>query len=611
MSMISSPQIHPTPQVQNFSGARCSLAGRRWFILPADAGFPLKNAARAIAAELSPRFPQPIRCCCGIPGKETPLLFFSRESAIPAEGYRLEIPGSDIPARLYASGDAGFYYGLLTFLQLLKRPAAVPCGTVEDRPSLPERGFLLDVSRSKVPTMTTLKQLIRSLSRLRFNELQLYIEHTFAFADDERVWYDSSPLTPDEVLELDECCRNHFIELVPNLNSFGHLNRYLELPEYRDLAECDAPYYHQEWDCCFRATLCPGEPALEFLKRRYEAFLPNFTSRRFNVDCDEPMELGHGRSRERCRSRGVGNVYLEMIHRIASLAAEHGRTIQLWGDILGKFPELYRNLPAGATVLEWHYEASDPFEPALRELREAGVPALACPGTSSWKSLCGRTGNMLGNIGRAGSEARSSGARGMLLTDWGDGGHHQHLPISYPGIAAASESAWGHGAESLEQRIPHAIAFAFPDARENPRLGELLLEFGRTEEDFRHPLRGQNLLFGMLFSPNNRLCREAFAAVTPGEISAAQRRLGSFRRRLTSSTGELSPECLTELANAAELTALGLENLARLKGKPFRRNLWNDRMRHVIGEFRHLWLVRNRPGGADFSIYCLNNLVRT
>ena len=66
---------------------------------------------------------------------------------------------------------------------------------------------MLDVSRCKVPTMECLFDLIDLLSELRFNELQLYVEHTFAFREHQTVWKDSSPLTAEEIREIDCYCK--------------------------------------------------------------------------------------------------------------------------------------------------------------------------------------------------------------------------------------------------------------------------------------------------------------------------------------------------------------------------------------------------------------------
>ena len=42
------------------------------------------------------------------------------------------------------------------------------------------RAYMLDISRDKVPTMSTLRLLVELLARFGYNQLQLYIEHTFA-----------------------------------------------------------------------------------------------------------------------------------------------------------------------------------------------------------------------------------------------------------------------------------------------------------------------------------------------------------------------------------------------------------------------------------------------
>ena len=54
----------------------------------------------------------------------------------------------------------------------------------------------------------------------------------------------ASPWTPAEVDRLDALCASLFISLVPNLNSFGHMHRWLEHDEYAPLAECPEGVEH-------------------------------------------------------------------------------------------------------------------------------------------------------------------------------------------------------------------------------------------------------------------------------------------------------------------------------------------------------------------------------
>ena len=95
---------------------------------------------------------------------------------------------------------------------------------------------MLDISRNRVPTMDWLKELIDALALLHYNELQLYTEHTFAYQEHATVWEKASPMTAEEIREIDAYCRARGIELVPNQNSFAHLERWLRHAPYKHLA---------------------------------------------------------------------------------------------------------------------------------------------------------------------------------------------------------------------------------------------------------------------------------------------------------------------------------------------------------------------------------------
>jgi N-acetyl-beta-hexosaminidase len=159
----------------------------------------------------------------------------SRDRTLRPEGYRLRIGSGMVD--LTAADDAGEAYGRATLAQLVRAyDGRLPVGSVDDWPDLPVRAVMLDISRDKVPTMQTLEALIDRLARWKVNQVQLYTEHTFAFRDHEAVWRDASPLTAEEVRDLDRFCRDRHVELVPNQNCLGHAERWLRHARYRDLA---------------------------------------------------------------------------------------------------------------------------------------------------------------------------------------------------------------------------------------------------------------------------------------------------------------------------------------------------------------------------------------
>ena len=218
------------------------------------------------------------------------------------------------------------------------------------------------------------------------------------------------------------------------------MERWLKHREYAHLAEVASPVGDN-------MSLCPIDPrAVGFLAGLYDELLPNFTSKTFNVGCDETVDLGKGRSREAVEKLGRGRVYLEFVKKIHALVTARGRRMQFWGDIVFEHPELIQDLPRDLVALEWGYEADHPFEVQGEKFARAGIAFQVCPGTSAWLSLGGRTTNAMGNLESAARSGLAHGASGMLITDWGDFGHWQPFPVSYLGLTYGASVAWGHEA---------------------------------------------------------------------------------------------------------------------------------------------------------------------
>jgi hexosaminidase len=300
------------------------------------------------------------------------------------QGYRLDVTPDG--ASVVAGGKPGLFHGLMTLRQLIRQTdtsGRVPCLRIEDRPEFPVRGVMLDISRDRVPTMETIKGLIDLWAELKYNQVQLYTEHTFAYPSHEVVWKDASPITPQEAEDLDRYCADRAIELVPNQNSFGHMERWLKHAPYSRLAEATGRYVDPWGGVRHRpTTLNPLDPgSLELLASLYDELLPHFSSGMINVGADEPFELGQGRSREACEQRGAGRVYLEFMLKIHGELARRGRIMQFYGDIILHHPELIKELPRDVIALDWGYEADHPFAEEARLFAQAGLHFYDCPGT--------------------------------------------------------------------------------------------------------------------------------------------------------------------------------------------------------------------------------------
>ena len=377
----------------------------------------------------------------------TPLLF-ELDQTLKNEQYKILIKPKQIIVS--AATTVGAFYGIKTLQQILKEEQ-VPCMEIDDYPDLEVRGVMLDISRSKVPNLSTLKKLVDKFATLKLNHLELYVEgFSFEYKSFRKeIEINNNYLPLNDFIELQTYCEDNFIDLVPNQNGFGHMGDWLALDEYIDLAECPDGFFiwgaHRP-----PSTLDPTNPkSSQLVKKMYDDMLPHFKSKYFNMCFDEPFELGHGKSKPVVEKLGEANVFVNYFNELSDYVINtYNKTPMLWGDVLIKHPEAISKLPKDAVFIDWGYNHRYDFDTHAKMLSETGIDFILAPGTVSWGNILGNYLDMEGSIAHAADACKKYHAKGLIVTDWGDIGHLQYLPSSYAGFSYAAIKAWSDGDES-------------------------------------------------------------------------------------------------------------------------------------------------------------------
>jgi hypothetical protein len=527
-----------------------------------------------------------------------------------SEGYSLQIGSGGVVIHYRETG--GLRAGTATLRQLLRHfGRRLPCLTIRDYPDFSRRGVMLDISRGRVPNLQTLLDLVDDLADFKINEFQLYTEHTFAYRNYEPVWRDWGALTGDEILQLDARCRELGIDLVPNQNSFGHLRYWLEYPALKKLAELSKPYQGADGTFLrFPSTLAPNNPGtLPFLRELYDELLPHFSSGRFNVGCDETWDLGLGQSRRICEARGKGRVYVDFLKKIHTEAAERGKQMMFWGDIILHYPELIRELPREVIALNWGYEANHPFDREAVLFAKAKIPFYVCPGTATWMTLIGRHDTALANLRLGADAGRRHGAVGYLNTDWGDGGHPQPLAVSYLPYLAGAALSWC--AKSFDEAL--IVPVLNRDIFHDPtgRMGRAIYALGVAHRKLNYLAMNVTPLGAVIAAPRpatrELACRDGlkyYARIAPKNIELAldeikdQRRVLYRARPATRSGDILAVELDMAARMAAQSCKIMLWQQALAAGKSARvKSLARSgirELRELDRDFRAYWPLRNK-----------------
>ncbi len=363
----------------------------------------------------------------------------------------------------------GIFYGIQTLRQMISQEGCcLPYTIIVDHPQLLHRGFYHDVTRGRIPTMDYLKKLVDRMAYYKLNQLQLYMEHTFMFRNFSEVWRDDTPLTAEDILELDAYCRKRHVELVPSIACFGHLYKVLRTRTYGHLCELDdmAEEPFGFVDRMKHHTLDVSNPeSMQLVKSMIDEFMPLFTSDYFNICADETFDLGKGKSTKLAEEKGTQRMYLDFVRELCEYVVSKGKAPMFWGDIICDFPEAVKELPEETICLNWGYDADWPAD-STRKLSEAGARLYNCPGVSGWDQLVNQIRVSYENISRMCRYAYEYGAEGVLNTDWGDCGHINHPEFSLPGMVYGAVFSWNQEIPEFEDINRQISKVAYGDDTE-------------------------------------------------------------------------------------------------------------------------------------------------
>ncbi len=453
-------QLIPMPKKIKVSGKKAELAVFENLYLPDCTSPALLELAVRLADEIEAAAGKRIRFTRSeVAGPSIRLILSGNDDR--SENYQLSVCQTEI--RITAESETGLFYGLQTLRQLIRTEGTeLPGVKIDDAPDYPARGFYHDCTRGKIPTLETLFKLADKLAYYKLNQLQLYIEHTFAFARHSDLWSGADPLTAEEIIRLDHYCRERHIDLVPSLSTFGHFYMGLRSPRKKHLNELDVdapalPFsFH---DRMAHYTLNASDPeSIRLVEDMLAEFLPLFSSSYFNICCDETFDLGKGKNAAKVAKLGsTEKLYVDFLLKIIAVVKKYGKQVMFWGDIIAKAPELIKRLPSDTIPLEWDYSAAATSRDT-EVMRQSGLKFYVCPGVSGWNTFLNRIIPASQNIVNYAARGLKFGAAGLLNTDWGDYGHVNLLGCSYHGLALGAAAAWNCKAASDPDSFDRAFS---------------------------------------------------------------------------------------------------------------------------------------------------------
>ena len=255
---------------------------------------------------------------------------------------------------------------------------------IRQTPKFKTLSLMLDVSRGSAPTLDALKEYCRYLATMGYNQLLLYIEDMYEMPQEYKHFgYMRGRYSTEELRALDDYAYGIGIEIVPCMQTLGHMEHYLKWGEANAYRENDS-------------VLLPGnEKTYQLIRDMLIAASKPFRSKRIHVGLDETMGLGVGRSLRKAPYRDPLDVFLDHVNRVAEICEELGLRPQMWNDMVFCYcspkhrkydadtvlsDKVLDRMPKNMDLVYWNYEDETCGKQMIEKNQSIGNPVIFAGG---------------------------------------------------------------------------------------------------------------------------------------------------------------------------------------------------------------------------------------
>ncbi|MER5510445.1 beta-N-acetylhexosaminidase [Streptomyces sp. NPDC002766] len=276
-------------------------------------------------------------------------------SALGTEGYELRAG-----RRLSVTGatETGAFYGTRTLLQLLAQGDRIPAGRTVDVPRYRERGVGVCACYVHI-TLPWLENLVREMAYQKLNQLLVELKVRSDAHPEADTW---GYYTKDEIRRLVALGDRYHVEIIPEINSPGHMDPWIENRPDLQLTDSDGNKQPARLDVT-------QQKAFDYYTSLMDEYAQVFTARSWHMGADEYM-LGSDYSKypqmlkyaqEKYGSSATPqDAYVDFVNRVQAYAASKGRKLRIWNDGLTGANTV--PVAAGTTVEHWLNVAVKPSQ---------------------------------------------------------------------------------------------------------------------------------------------------------------------------------------------------------------------------------------------------------
>ncbi|MFH1024691.1 MAG: family 20 glycosylhydrolase [Planctomycetota bacterium] len=331
-------------------------------------------------------------------------------------------------------------------------------GTYRERTPFATLGVMLDCSRNAVVTVDHFKIWLRRMVLLGCNSVMLYTEDTYRLPGEPWFGWQRGAYTAGEIRAIDDYAAALGIEVIPCIQTLGHLEQILRHGAYRAVRDTA------------RVLLVDEPKTHRLIQKMVRHWSSVVRSRRIHIGMDEAHDLGRGRYQDLHGSRDAFDLFSRHLARVVGMCRREGLRPMIWSDMFfrmgSKTQDYYdraakipgwviRRIPRDVELVYWDYyhENEGFYRDWIARHRRMGKEPVMASGVWTWNKYWYDRRITEKTAGPCLAACRRDGVKELVFTMWGDNGAYCDHDSAFAGMAWCADRAYGASPRGLSRRF--------------------------------------------------------------------------------------------------------------------------------------------------------------
>jgi len=302
-------------------------------------------------------------------------------------------------------------------------------------------GFSIDLSRNGVIKVEKLKRIIDYIAILGFNVLKLYMEDVFDLPGFPHFGYRRGKYSHEELKEIDGYAYSMGVEVIPSIQTLGHLEQYLRYRETRDFRENAG------------VLLCGAQATYEFIEAAVKVMRKCFRTNRLVINCDEASGVGVSRILKEKKYISPYDIVIGHLNRIVDILEKYGFKPCVHGDLFyGHLGEGYYDFQFSPLkeeiekipdidIIYWDYYHTgyDDYKTLLEGHRSLNKKVIFMGGVWIWSGQLPNAGFTFDTMEPALRCCLDNNVSDVWTATFGDDGNETDIAFSLPSLIMFSQ----------------------------------------------------------------------------------------------------------------------------------------------------------------------------